>query len=1007
MKTFLEYVAKDLLCKQGEDLTRVAVVFPNKRASLFLDQALIAEVDHSIFSPAYITISELFRAHSSLQVPEQMELVFQLYDVYRELVDPQKSLDSFYGWGQQMLADFDDLDKNLADATKLFVNVEALQELSTTDFLTDHQRECLEEFFGKVASNSQLQKNFKSVWSKLLEIYNTYQQQLRDHGQAYEGMLYRDVVERHDIEFNYDTYVFVGFNLLQKVEQRLFRILKDQGKAVFYWDYDESYLHQDAGKYIHQLLELFPNELSADRICPELKEENIYNQGALPKQMTYLSATTETSQASYVRYWLSENGRKEAGRHTAIVLADESLLQSVIQNLPKDIGPANITTGYPLTASPVSAFVDELIQLQVQGHKGQGKRFRLKQVLRVLHNPLARLLSQDSMVLLKDLRDNLTYYPTRERLTAGYDEGLSLLFSSYDNDPNWDLLTWMTDVLKRVGIGSHQIAKDEADQNRTQTPTTEALLTQECVFKMFTLVNRLNKLIHVEVNDGGLSNGNLNADGRRQVSMEVMLRLMKQLVQATTVPFHGEPAVGVQIMGVLETRNLDFDHVLLLSCNEGNLPKGINDLSLIPHSIRKEYGLTTVENKVGIYSYYFNSLLQRASDITITYNNATDDGQKGEMSRFMLQMLVQRGCIARMTLQTGNKVDHIQRHPKVKDEEVVRRLGEIEYLSPSAINRYLRCPMMFYFSSILQLKEPDDNDEDSIDQRTFGDIFHAAAQYIYQDLSQDFTHTITQEMLGELIKNPSRLDRYVGRAFNEVVFKVKQGPDQYVPEYNGLQLIDSKVVKKYLIYLLRVDEKLAPLDIVSLEQGYYDKLTITFLVKPYTLTVGGKVDRLDKVNIGGHEMLRVIDYKTGTSLTKYPADVEEIFNPANVDDKHSVYYLQTFLYSTIVNNEQLTGHLKPARTPLPVSPALFFVRQASNPNYNPMLNFKELPAGDLASGTTKKAVDKPITDISEYQNAFTTRLQQLLEEIFNPEIPFGLTIDTNRCNNCPYRQICD
>jgi CRISPR/Cas system-associated exonuclease Cas4 (RecB family) len=1001
-KSFLQYVAKDIVAKHGVDLNRVAVVFPNKRASLFLDQALYEEVKRPIWSPAYLTISDLFRAHSNLQVPEEMELVFQLYDVYCPLVNSSKTLDQFYGWGQLMLADFDDIDKNMADAEKLFLNVEAFQQLSTTDYLTDEQRECLEKFFGQMTWDSELQRNFNLLWSNLANIYNAYRQRLRDQGLAYEGMLYRDVAEDKGLDFHYDLYIFVGFNLLQQVEQTLFKRLLEEGRAEFYWDFDEAYLHRDAGNYIRTYMDKFPNELSHARISNGLDYDEIYQQMNLSKDITYLSSSTETIQASYIGNWLLYNHRIEDGARTAIVLADENLLQTVVHCLPKEVKDVNITTGYPLAAAPVSAWVEELIDLQLNGHQGLGNKYRLKYVQRVLHNPLAKYLSEDCRLLSNELRDHIQYYPSRKFLTDGYDEVMKVLFSSEDTDPSWSLLEWIGNLLQRVGVnmGREELAND----------TRVDPLIKETVFKMFTLINRLSRLVVVNMPTTAPSSipqpaspsisGSVQGDGRRAISIEVMRRLMRQFIQSTTVPFHGEPVVGIQIMGVLETRNLDFDHVLLLSCNEGNLPKGVNDVSLIPHSIRKAYGLTTVENKVAIYSYYFHSLLQRASDVSIIYNNATDEGNKGEMSRFMLQLLVDRPEIHRAVLQAGKEIIAKRKLPKEKDEETMKKLESIDKLSPTAINRYLRCPMMFYFNSVVGLKEPDENEEDEIDNRTFGNIFHRSAELIYCILSKNFTKTVTPNDIDAFIKDPAQIDKCIMSAFKTDLFKLKD--DDAMPRLNGLQLINKKVVKRYLNYLLEVDKRLGDINIVSLEKRYEEKISFPHLSSMKEIVVGGNVDRLDQIVVDGQPCLRIVDYKTGTPLTSIPTGVDELFDSTKVDDKHTVYYLQTFLYSFIVKKQIAKGgtttsngegHL--SLDGMPIRPALFFVRQASNEDYDPTLRFNVSPRQKT-----------PISDITVYHDAFMDKLKGLLTEIFNPDVPFQLTVDTKRCTNCPYQQIC-
>lgn len=984
--TFLQYVAKDLLAKHGHELTDVAVVFPNKRASIFLNQALYEEAGHPIWSPTYLTISDLFRNHTDLQVPDNILLTFKLYNVYCDLVQTDESLDHFYSWGQLLLSDFDDLDKNMADADKLFVNLEALKDMEDFSFLSEQQRTSLEAFFGHVVGDTVLQTQFRKIWEHLADIYHIYKKVLRQEGLAYEGMLYREVVEQKEIAFRHKHYVFVGFNLLQKVEQRLFSTLKEQGKAEFYWDYDRYYMppsHQEAGRYISRYLDKFPNELSAERISGGLDPDCIYDNLSKDKDVTYVSAPTENIQARYVSHWLEEHQRSNDGSRTAIVLSDESLLQTVVHCLPENIKDVNITTGFPLAASQVSTLVMVLLDLQLNGKIDHGERFRLKQVNQVLRHPYAKYISEECQVLCKDLNDHKQFYPKREYLTNGRDEAVQVVFENVTEKNGYlPLLDWLARILKRVGIGSAQY---------------DDPLMHESVFRMYTLINRLDAIMTISA--VGTENATLTridpATGRQVVNVSILLKLMGQLVKATSIPFHGEPAKGIQIMGVLETRNLDFDHVLVLSCNEGKLPKGINDASFIPHSLRAAYELTTVENKVAIYAYYFYSLLQRARDITLTYNNATDDGQKGEMSRFMLQFMVEDNGthhLRRLALQAGQSATLVVRKRIEKDEAVMRRLDAQERLSPTAIYRYLRCPLQFYYHTVCKLYEEDNDDENEIDNMTFGNIFHRTAELIYHRLSQDTERIITADEIRHIYNSSDTLYALIDEAFREKLFKVED--PHFRPRYNGLQLLNRKVIYTYIRMLLEIDMREAPFSIVALEKDYYDDMTFTVNGQQRTIQVGGQIDRLDRKE-GALRFLRVIDYKTGKPLKTPPSSVSDIFDSALVESKHTDYYLQAFLYASLIRHGK-TSASQTNKDNLPVAPALLFIREARKEGYNPILAF----AGE------KRGSRQLVEDIDAYFADFEEGLKSLLAEIYNPDMPFIPTQQTERCQTCPYNKIC-
>lgn len=510
------------------------------------------------------------------------------------------------------------------------------------------------------------------------------------------------------------------------------------------------------------------------------------------------------------------------------------------------------------------------------------------------------------------------------------------------------LLRHIATLVKQVGIAT----KQEGDA-----------LTQESVFRMFTILNRLAALAE---------SGDLLVDNT------TLRRLVSQLVGAASIPFHGEPVIGVQIMGVLETRNIDFDNVLLLSCNEGNMPKGVNDSSFIPYTIRKAHHLTTIDNKVALYSYYFHRLLQRARDITIAYNNSTDNGHTGEMSRFMLQLLVESGQkINHYCLTAKNHPTPLMPKPIQKDETTLSKLQEITRLSPSALNTYIRCPLAFYYQYIAHIQEPHP-DPETIDNRLFGNIFHRAAYLIYKDIT-DRSPLIEKAHIQAYLSNRTLLANVVDRAFQA---------EQCTPN-NGLQIINREVIIQYITKLLKIDQQLCPFSILAMEEEakVYTSLSFTIPSGNHNLTIGGIIDRLDILTDKqtGKPHIRVVDYKTGNQPSSPIKNIDEIFDPNNIRSKHSNYYLQAILYSLIVSRSKRwnpAGH--------PVSPALLFIKQAPANHYDPTLH-----------------IDKhPISDVTVYEEEFLTKLKHTLADIYSPNVPFTPTDDRKKCELCPYRMLC-
>ena len=1021
-KTFLEYVAEDIISKYGTDLSRIAVVFPNKRAALFLNEHLARLAGQPVWSPAYITISDLFRQHTDLKPADPIKLICDIHKSFTKCTGINETLDHFYGWGQLLLADFDDIDKNMADADSIFCNLKDIHELDDISYLDDEQKEMLKRFFANFSDDieSELKKRFLSLWSHFGDIYHDYNRRLTEQGIGYEGAIYRKVASEQTLHLKYDKYLFVGFNLLQKVERLLFSRLMKEGKAKFYWDFDEYYMPSPSplpsggalvGGYgipaiptqptcsvgalpggalvssapTNLNLSDFPNEL--DNTDPD-----IYANMRRPKRIRFISSPTENAQARFAANWLLENHRYRAGRKTAVVMCDESILLPLMHSLPPEADKVNITSGFPLAMTPVASLVMLLFDLYTLGLRKKGTTLNPHYLKKLMAHPYARHLQGVHLSPLGFCRlpEQEVHQPnsTLDNSTSAQPTIQNSKLKTQNT-----ILHHIATLIKQVGIAT----KPEGDP-----------LTQESVFRMFTILNRLAALA---------DSGDLLVDNT------TLRRLVSQLVSTSSIPFHGEPVVGVQIMGVLETRNIDFDHLLLLSCNEGNMPKGINDSSFIPYTIRKAHHLTTIDNKVALYSYYFHRLLQRARDITIAYNNTTDNGHTGEMSRFMLQLLVESGQkINHYTLTAKNHPTPLMPKPIQKDEATLNKLQQISRLSPSALNTYIRCPLAFYYQYIAHIQEPHPAPE-TIDNRLFGNIFHRAAYLIYKDIT-DRSPLIEKAHIQAYLSNRTLLANVVDRAFQA---------EQCTPN-NGLQIINREVIIQYITKLLKIDQQLCPFSILAMEEEakVYTQLSFTIpsegalvggygipaiptqptcsvgalkggalkggalkggaLVssaptKQYNLTIGGIIDRLDILTDRqtGKPRIRVVDYKTGNKPSSPIKNIDEIFDPNNIRSKHSNYYLQAILYSLIVSRSKRwnpAGH--------PVSPALLFIKQATATDYDPTLH-----------------IDKhPISDVTVYEEEFLTKLKHTLADIYSPDTPFTPTDDRKKCELCPYRMLC-
>ncbi len=957
MESFLKLVAADLYKHTEGNLAHTAVVFPNKRAGLFFNEYLAQESDSPIWSPAYVSISELFRSLSPWEVGDPVKLVCELYKIFRRETQSTETLDDFYFWGEMLISDFDDADKNKVDTDKLFSNLQDLRNIMDDyTFIDDEQEEAIRQFFQNfsIERRTALKERFISLWDVLGNIYKGFRESLASQNIAYEGMMYRHVIEHLDVDkLPYEKYVFVGFNVLNKVEHTLFTQLKDVGKAVFYWDYDEFYMKEntqavthEAGEFIRRNLRDFPSPLSGE----------LFKNLSKPKEVHYIASSTENAQARYLPQWI-RNNLTTPEKETAVVLCNEALLQPVLHSLPAEVKHVNITMGFPLSQTPVYSFLIALLELHTHGFNFKSGRYTFQSVVTLLKHPYTRQLTGQAELLEKELTRNNRFYPLPGEL--GKDEFLTRLFTPLSG--NLNLCIRLSETLQQVA-GIYQA-------NTSGTEDTDAFnqLYRESLFKAYTTINRFRTLIE---------------EDELTVQSETFRRLLVKVLSATNIPFHGEPAIGMQVMGVLETRNLDFRHLVLLSVNEGQLPKSGGDSSFIPYNLRKAFGMTTIEHKIAVYAYYFYRLLQRAERITLMYNTSSDGLNRGEWSRFMLQFLIEwPHPITRQFLEAGQSPQGTSPITVEKTPDVMRRMQSLfdvranpkAKFSPSALNYYLDCPLKFYYRYVAGLSAPDEVSAE-IDSATFGSIFHYAAEHIYKDLT---THgkVINKEALETLLRNEVKLQDYVDTAFKKLFFNV---PQNEKPEYNGIQLINSAVIARYLKQLLQNDLRYAPFTFIASEMEVDEPIDIQTPKGVIKSRIGGIIDRMDSKD----GTLRIVDYKTGGDADT-PPHVESLFIP---DKKRSNYVFQTFLYAAIMCRKQPT---------MKIAPALLYIHRAATETYSLVIQMGE-------PRKPKEAVE----DFSKYEKEYRERLQGLLEEIFNPEKSFTQTEIIEKCTYCDFKALC-
>lgn len=1007
MDSFLNLTAENLYNRFGDRLPEIAVIFPNNRAKLFFCEHLYKIAGKPVWSPSFITISDLFGEQSGLRKTDQLTLISYLYGVYISISGKDESFDEFYLWGELLLSDFDDVDKNLADTVQLFRNIrEQAAYTDTLEHLTEDQVESIRHFFINFSPErkTELKERFIENWNILLNVYDAFKERLLQKKIAYEGMLYRNVVEKIKDEgvdeFRHEKYAFVGFNVLNACEKSLFKSLHKAGKALFYWDYDEFYINRpehEAGRFMRQNLEMFPNEL--DKSC----FNNFRN---IHKNINFIESSTGNAEARYLPDWIASlraSGIDFKPEETAVVLCDEGLLLPVLHSIPESVEELNVTMSFPLTQTPVCNLVTRICQMHVNSlTTGTNGRFNYRYVLPVLQQPLFRAASENAEIIENKIRNGNIFRPDNSLFQT--DEFLKAAFSPVSDSKSLSEL--LMNVLSLLATSSDKAANSENENDGQQSVETghksdiknNDPLFQESVFRCYTLVKRLNDLIANDIVD---------------ISPNVFQSLLQKIMSVTGIPFSGEPARGMQIMGMLETRNLDFRNVLIISANEGVIPKKGGEMSFIPYNLRKGFGLTTSDHKDSVFAYYFFRILQRAENISLVYNTSTDGMNSGEMSRFMLQLLVDSpyrvkryNLCSDMSLNSPREIS-IDKTPEIMELLIskynAKNADDARILTPTALNSFIDCSLKFYYRYIAGIKEKDEISDD-IDGAMLGTLFHHAAEYIYTDIllrksGQECNPAITEQFIsnGQItkgLKNGSisgiivsediepwlkgirRIEDIADIVFRTDFFMLPAEGDK-APEYSGEQLIKRKLLVGFLKALLNYDNTQAPFEIAAMEESVWESIDMPTPEGKLRLRLGGKIDRMD-IKDG---KLRIIDYKTGGEPVK-PTSAEELFIPRK--DRGS-YIFQIFLYSSILQRKN---------PDITLEPLLLYINKAASKNYSP----------SIFIGHSRPK--REIKDYKPFEPEFMKSLSDLLSDLFDKEIPFRQTEITSLCEYCAYNSIC-
>jgi CRISPR/Cas system-associated exonuclease Cas4 (RecB family) len=944
---FLEEIAELVIDKYQDKTDNLTIVFPNRRAGLFFSKYLSSKISTPIWSPRIISIEDFIKDLSGLKSADKLELIYILYQVFTDLNKSKEDFDKFYFWGNVLLQDFDEVDKFLVDAGLLFKNLVHIKNLENDlDYLEDEQKALIKGFWSSFGEKlSRQQKGFLGIWDNLHETYRQFQEVLKARNMAYDGMIYRKVSEQlknGELTVNKGKVIFAGFNALSKSEEEIISWFVKEGKGEAYWDADDYYLNdnkQEAGKYLREMK--YGNAIL--RKSFRKSYGNAFTDSS--KKVEVISVASEVGQAQEASHIL-ESLNNKIDENTAVILPNNTLLFPILHALPGNVDRLNITMGYPLDSSSMFGLLDALISLHL---KSENKDvFYFRNVLAVLKHPLlTRFQDETTTQIIQDIQKKNILWIPKGMLATDHDL-LTLLFKGVEPS----VANYLIDIIKYL--------TDEQDEE----------VEREFAFQFYQLLNRLQEFI---------------INHQLKLSLAAFQKLFRQLVQNERLPFEGEPLLGLQLMGILETRNLDFENIIVLSMNEGLIPPAPKNTSFIPHSIRKVFGLPVIDHQDAMYAYIFYRLVQRSKNIYFIYNASEETGKSGEVSRFVRQLEAEtdiemnhRNIASEVIVEDPNVIS-IEKNKEIMDQLInfTSRSGFQKRLTPTAINTYLDCRLKFYYKYVLGLKDQDEMAEE-VNAMVFGNILHHVMERLYLPYDQDGNRQITNLELKEI---RSRVNTEIKKEF------AKQfGSKEPNFVFEGQNVLAREIIKKMILKVLDYDQQRVPFEILGLEanenKGFFFESEIS--VNGSTLKVGlkGIIDRIEQKN--GH--VRIVDYKTGKDQKVFP-DIHSLFDREIGNRNKAV--LQTFIYGLLYFNS--FKH----QPDVPVQASLFNIRDLFRSDFSPLIQIRE--------GRNRKDV----SDIRIYFEEFELELKNLLEEIYNLEVPFSQTMDEKKCTYCAYLGLCN
>lgn len=945
MKKFLAETAETLYRTYGTDISDLHIIFPGKRARLFFNEALLGITGGKpMWQPRYLSMDDLVRSLSPLAAGDHLRLVAELYKVYNEY--HPEPFDRFFRWGEMLLSDFDTIDKYLIDAGALYANVSDLRDIEARFgglFAgNDEAMELVRGFWATLnrrGVQSVEQQHFLKIWRSLSNIYTTYKARLRELGIGYGGMIYRDIAEsldpsKPDERFDGQTFCFVGFNALNECEKRLFGYLRDSGGGRFYWDYDNYFFKsddQEAGRFIRRNVARFGDD------DPSFARDNFVR----PKRIGVVSTPSDILQCKALYRELEQIYEQQGflDKETAIVLTDENLLLPVLHSIPPVAEHLNITMGYPLANTVPYILLERLLMLQNRARDGQ---FAHTDVLGILAHPY---VIEQAAGAAKAVTERINTWQT------------VWVPPDFFGD---------NDLLRRIfrpvtGVGEMQLYIEEilSGLGAVASDTGEARERKEFIFTILDHVIRL---------------GNTVRECGIDLPLGIYISLLRQTLVKSRVPYEGEPLSGLQVMGILETRNLDFDNVILLSLTDDTFPGNREGSSYVPFNLRQAFGLPTPQDHEAMYAYYFYRLTARCRRLTMMYSSAADDKRTGEQSRYIYQLEYE----SPHTVERANvnlRIDYRPVEPirVEKSPEILERLRKMEFY-PSKLNRYIDCPLKFFFADLERLETPEQIEQE-VTHLDVGNTLHRAMELLCTplagrpDAARHFAAFTSSDMLV---------------ATEQAMADVMGARGQNI-ELSGRMQMHRDIVMRYLKNILRFDsrEGAEPFMIQGLERT----VKHLFDMGDRSVILAGVADRVDLLRNG---TLRIVDYKSGGDTTEF-ASVESLFTNEGVTrdgelryEPHNGAVLQTLLYALVF------GAVEHAE----VTPALYVARKMGADDFSPYPVCK-------ADGMAAVERLRP-----EHAAILTQGLEQLFSQMFDPSVPFVQTDYEQKCAVCDFRTIC-